>query len=287
MTTHAFLLARALLATLLAGALLACSEPAFLLQAREERLIDTIRQTLLASVEAEKSAVLATTDEDSEQLAREARDFAREVDRLLSELRDVLDQDGRPALGERLDSFDACWAELVDVDERLLALAVANTNLKAARLAAREGLAAVDRFLGALTALQRQSEDPDVIRALGAASVAALREQALLLIHIPVAEDAEMTRLEEQMTVLRASVDRTLAALPGTPRLDPEALAEASAAWTEHRRIAAEVVRLSRENSNVRSFDVSVHEKRVVTKQCLGKLAALQEAVVSGPQPAR
>ena len=63
------------------------------------------------------------------------------------------------------------------VDERLLALAVANTNLKAARLSAREGIAALDRFVDALGEMQRASTDPETIRALGAASIAALREQ--------------------------------------------------------------------------------------------------------------
>jgi hypothetical protein len=96
-----------------------------------------------------------------------------------------------------------------------------------------------------------------------------------------------MTRLEQQMSGLSASVDRTLGELRAAPAVSQESLAAASSAWAEHRRIAAEVVRLSRENTNVLSFDVSVHEKRKVTKECLDALAALLAAVESAPQPGR
>ncbi len=276
------------LALALVAAVAGCrSEPALLRRGHEKDLIEAIQQTLLTSVEAEKSAVLATSDEESVQMARESRDLEVKIDRLRGELRALILQDGRPVEVERLDAFDASWKELTTVDERLLALAVANTNLKAARLLAQEGFATVDRFAVALAEMQSASTDPETIRALGGASVAAWREQALLSIHIPAADETEMTRLEQQMAVLGADVDRTLANARAAGAGPGDALVIASSAWTDYRRISAEVVRLSRENSNVRSFDVSVHEKRKVTKECLGALAALGEAVESGPRPAR
>ena len=185
---------RILLAVVLLAAVVGCSpEPAFRRQAEEEGLVDAIRATLLSSVEAEKSAVLATTDEESLQMAQESRRLAERIDALVGDLRTHIDADGRPATSERFAAFVARWEELKAVDQRLLALAVANTNLKAMRLSAREGLSAVDRLLVALDAMERSSTDPDTIRTLAAASVAALREQSLLLIHIPSADDAEMT----------------------------------------------------------------------------------------------
>jgi uncharacterized protein YcfL len=57
------------------------SEPAMMRQARKERLIGTIRQKLLESVEAEKSAVLARTDNESQAGALEAKNYAAEVNR--------------------------------------------------------------------------------------------------------------------------------------------------------------------------------------------------------------
>jgi len=268
-------------------ALSSCSgEPAFMRQARELELIDAIRQQLLESVAAEKTAVLATTDEESIAAARQSSTYSVEVGRLIGELRPPIAADGRESEAEALAGFERCWQRMRTIDEQLLALAVANSDLKAARLAAHDGLAAVDRFVAATQALQRATTDPETLRGLGAASAAALREEALLLIHVPVADEAEMARLEQQMGQLTASVDATLGALRGSP-LPQDELDAAVAAWAEQRRIASEVVRLSRENTNVRSFDVSVHEKSAATRDCITALAALRESVTSGPQPAR
>jgi hypothetical protein len=277
------------LLAVLAGLLLvsACSsEPALLRQARKEDLIEGIRAALLESVEAEKSAVLATSDEESRALAQEAQDLEHKIDGLRDELQPLVVADGRPQELAQLDAFDTAWAELKDVDGRLLGLAVANTNLKAARLSARDGATALDRFVDAIIDAEGTSADPAMIRTLSAAAVAALREQSLLLIHIPTAEAEDMERLEQRMGELGDQVTQSLARARAAG-VAPEQVAAAASAWQEHQRIATEVVRLSRENSNVRSFDVSVHEKRKVTKECLSALDGLLAAIQANPRAAR
>ena len=268
--------------------LTACgSQPALLRQTHKEKLVTAIRDRLLESVEAEKSAVLATTDEESLALVLEAQRSGTDINRLRDELRQLIVVDGRPDEREKLDAFDAAWATFEDVDKRLLALAVANTNLKAARLAEKDGAAALDRFVDALTAMQQATNDPDTMRQLATASVAALRAQSLLLIHIPTADDAPMTVLENRMRALNDSVDHALARVGGSTQVSPDQLATALQAWSSYQRIAAEVQRLSRENTNLISFDVSVHEKRHATQDCLAALSALMGAVESGPRATR
>ena len=220
-------------------------------------------------------------------MARESRRLAARIDGLIGDLRPRIEADGRPAVTEGFAAFVARWKELAAVDERLLALAVANTNLKAMRLSARDGLAAVDRLLVALDGMERSSSDPATIRALSAAATAALRQQALLLIHIPSADDAEMTRLEKQMADQAAAVDRALATLRSGGNVPAGVLDTASEAWAEEERIVAEVLKLSRENTNVRSFDVSVRAKRTGTRACLDALTALRGAIASSPQANR
>ncbi|HSQ02704.1 MAG TPA: MCP four helix bundle domain-containing protein [Burkholderiales bacterium] len=254
---------------------------------RKARLIETVRQNLLESVEAEKSAVLATTDEESQALALQARTFETEINILRGDLRQLIVADGRRGEIEKLDAFDVAWAELEQVDERLLALAVANTNLKAIRLLSRDGAAALDRCVNALTETQRVLSDPEIVRTLSHASVAALRSQSLLFVHISSADAAEMTRLEQQMHDLGNEVERCLRSARESGQVGSEQLAAASHAWGDYQRLAADVVRLSRENSNVISTDVSVHEKRQATKACLAALAALSAAVDAGPHPSR
>ena len=279
---------RSILVGVLTVLLASCSsEPQILRETREVGIIDAIRQTLLESVEAEKSAVLATTDEESKSLAHDSRQAAARIDGLRGELRTLVVADGRRTELEKLDAFDAAWAEVEHVDQRLLALAVANTNLKAARLSANEGGAALDRFVDLLGQMMHGADAADTIRTLSHASIAALRIQPLLLVHIPSADDAEMTQIEERMRAFSETVDRDLGTLRDSGQVSPDQLAAATQAWSDYQRILKEVLRLSRENSNVISFDVSVHEKRQVTKECLAALSALKEAVVAGPHPTR
>lgn len=256
-------------------------------QKRKEQLIDTIRQKLLAGTAAEKIAVLATTDEESQAAAREAKDLATGVNNARGALRELVVADGRQEEIDKLDAFDATWVELERIDERLLALAVANTNIKALRLLSRDGAATLDRFVDGLTALQRSVADPELVRTLSRATVAALRNQSLLFVHIPSADDAEMTRIEEQMQELNTEVERSLSAARQSGQLEPGVLASTAAAWGDSQRLTAEVIRLSRQNTNVISFDVSVHEKQQATKECLSALAALAAALSTGPHATR
>jgi hypothetical protein len=89
-----------------------------------------------------------------------------------------------------------------------------------------------------------------------------------------------MTALEGRIAALEAVVDATLAAEP--------AASDLRAAWAAYRAATVEVVRLSRENTNVRSFALSVHEKRDASQACEAALQALvTEVQTAGPQPTR
>jgi len=265
----------------LAVAVGACGkEPAIVRATQEVKLIHALEDALLRSVEAEKSAVLATTDEESRSLAMEAQRFATQINRLRLDLRQLVTADGQPQETAQLDAFDTAWGEFEEVDRRLLALAVANTNLKATRLSVSDGARVLDRFVDALVEMQRASADSELIRAALVASISALRVQSLLMAHIPSPDDAEMTALEKRIGELSEETGRQLAAVGGMAAPKPrEKLAEVARTWDEYRRIVAEVLRLSRQNTNVLSFDVSVHEKRRVTKDCLSALAALLETI--------
>ena len=254
------------------------TEPALIGQARKATLVHALLDNLHASVEAEKSAVMATTDEESITFAQESRRRTAEMNQLRDELhRRVLDDD-RPGERSKLAAFDTAWAEVRDVDERLLALAVANSNLKAARLAAGESAVAVDRLVDALAQVAAQSSDPRVIREVAAASVSALRIQTLLAPHVATADDEEMTRLEARVSELGEQVEGVLAKVRN---------GAASAAWRDYQRLTADVMRLSRLNTNVVSVDVSVHEKRRVTESCRNALAALLHEIQTGPDATR
>jgi hypothetical protein len=260
-------------------------EPALLRQVQKQGLVNNIQQRLLESVEAEKSAVLAITDEESIEFATQSKRSAAAIDELKIRLAALITEDGRREELEKLAAFTAKWDELREIDARLLDLAVANTNLKAARLLAREGSDTLDRLIKSIDAMTLASSDLTVVRSLAMAATAAARIQGLLFIHIPESADVEMTTIEAQIRQLRTTVDAALR--EGGPSASTTATADAARAWVEYQRIVEETIRLSRLNTNVRSFDVSIHEKRSATRACLDALAELRSAIESGPTATR
>jgi hypothetical protein len=277
------------LACALGIALAACTqEPPEVRQAKKVERIGVMQHDLLRSVEAEKSAVLAVTDQESTAFANESKKVSAEVEQGRLELHGLVDLDARPSELAKLKDFDAAWRDLQAVDENLLALASANTNIKAARLASGECAAAVNQLVDALSALQAVAVDPKVLRSLSSASVSALRIQALLAPHINSPDAAEMTRLEDQMHALGATVDLALAdAFTTVPVGSRARMAEAGETWGRYQQLTAEVVRLSRLNTNVLSYDISVHQKRSATIAAQSALSALLTEVQNMPRPTR
>ena len=287
MATHMSWRRSGLVVLAIAVAWVGCSgEPALLRQMKKVGLVNNIQHELLESVDAEKSAVLATTDEESKKFAEESQQSSAKINELRANLAELIEIDPVRDEREKLGAFDATWKELQAIDDRLLKLAVANTNLKAARLLAHEGFATLDRFIAAADTMMASTDDVASVRALSAASTAFARIQSLLFAHIPEKSDAEMTALEARIRTLGETVDAQLKA--GTASLPASAAkADAAQAWADYQRTEAEVIRLSRENSNVISFDVSTHEKRTATQACLDALAALRDSVQGGPHATR
>jgi hypothetical protein len=259
------------------------------LGARRVRIVEQMRFSLAAASEAEKSAVLAVTDQDSKTYADEARAATAEVDRLQEQLGDLLDTDSGQSERDLLAAFSKAFAQFQRVDRELLALAVRNTNLKAfdlaygpAARASKETDAALSRFLS------RHATSPQKVLLLAAgARAAALRLETRLAPHIAEASDQKMDEMERLM----AGDDRELReALDGLDaqtglRADPD-LAAARSSWARFSDLRMQILALSRENTNVRSLNSSLNEKRKVTLDCQDALYALRQAIADEPTPA-
>ena len=134
--------------------------------------------------------------------------------------------------------------------------------------------------------MMASTNDVATVRALGAAATAVARIQSLLFVHIPEASDAEMTTLERRIRTLGETVDAQLGT--GTATLPASASkADATQAWADYQRMEVEVIRLSRLNTNVISFDVSTHDKHTATQACLEALAALRDSIQGGLRATR
>ena len=116
-------------------------------------LVSRMRSALASASEAEKSAVLAITDQDSQTFAGQARTATAEVEQARRELGELLKTGGTQGEKELFNQFSELFAEFQRIDNNLLDLAVKNTNIKAYSLAFGPATAALNEMNAALSRL--------------------------------------------------------------------------------------------------------------------------------------
>jgi hypothetical protein len=257
-------------------------------KARRLDLVERMRIHLSSAAEAEKSAVMAITDKDSQTYADEARAATAQVEQGRKEIVELLVAGGTAAEKDSLAQFVKAFTEFQHIDNDLLALAVSNTNLKAYSLAfgpAADALNEMDKALSHLVADNAAAPDAHNIALLAfGAQTAALRIQALLAPHIAEENDRKMDELEAQMTRHDQEVRKDLDGL--APLVKPGEAHDLETAVSSYARfsgIRTQILVLSRENTNVRSLAMSLNEKRKVTLSCQDALSALQQAIEAEP----
>lgn len=280
-TTHAVV--RLCLAAVIGAAACADGSKAVLnQQAEAHRLAAHLHVQFTRAADASNRAVMADTDEASGNAASEAQQARREVEQDVTALQKVLTDLGDREEAGQLDRFKARFDEYRKLDDTILPLAVENTNIKAQRLAFGQGQEAVDAFRKALdTALRSTPHGGGSGEALAAQATAALLEiQVMQARHIAESDEAAMGRMEAAMT---ASAAKARQALDGLKKAMPSSgsaqLTGAASALDRFMEVNAEIVKLSRRNSNVRSLSLSLGRKRTVTAECDDLLQQLEEAL--------
>ncbi len=259
-------------------------------KAKRIDLVERMRLDLASASEAEKSAVMAVTDEDSQKYADQARAATANVDRERNDLAHLLDTGGTSREKNSLAQFAKLFTDFQAVDKELLVLAVKNTNLKAYSLAFGPAADAITQMNDALSRLVTKSANSPDARAAAllafGAETAALRIQTLLAPHIAEESDAKMDALEARMSKDDQEVRKDLDALAALPMFNGDAdLATANSAYARFSEIRAKIIPLSRENTNVRSLAISLDQKRKVMFLCQDALASLQQAISDEPIP--
>ncbi|MGA2775121.1 MAG: hypothetical protein ABSE81_03550 [Candidatus Omnitrophota bacterium] len=253
-------------------------------KAKRLDLVARMRLTLASASEAEKSAVLAITDQDSQTFADQARAATAEVERERKELGELLVAGGTQGEKARLAQFSKVFTDLQHIDNDLLGLAVKNTNIKAYSLAfgpAADALKEMDTVLSRLVAKSAGSPEAGNVALLAfGAQTAALRIQTLLAPHIAEESDKKMDELEALMAKEDQQVRKDLGGLASLPKLhsDPD-LEAATSDYARFSEVRGRILVLSRENTNVRSLAMSLGQKRKVLFQCQDVLSVLQQAI--------
>lgn len=251
-------------------------------------LVSRIRVALASASEAEKSAVLAITDQDSQAFAGQARAATAEVEQVRLLLGELMKTGGTQGEKELFNQFSELFAEFQRIDKELLDLAVKNTNLKAYSLAYGPAASALNEMIAALSRLivsntGSPKERQVIILAYGA-EISSLRLQTLLPPHIAEESDQKMDELEVLMSREDKQIIKNLNELKALPKLNQNSnLAAAISSYTRFSKIKSEILAFSRENTNVKSLSISLNQKRKVMFLCQDTLNKLQQAVLDEP----
>jgi hypothetical protein len=262
----------------------ACSAHAVLTQQVEaRRLASDLQVQFSKTTEASNRAVMSDADEDSRAAVREAEQATQVVLHDVEQLRTVLMSMGYSEELELLDGFTKRFDVYRTLEAEILPLAVEHTNEKAQRLSFGPAADAVKEFRMALDAAVKsapQDVRPRLELLAARAADAVLDVEVLYAPHIAEAEDEAMTRMEQRMAAsekqARTALTHMQALLPAASR--PQ-LTAATTALEKFMKIHAEIVTLSRRNSDVRSLSLSLGRKRMITAQCDEQLRALQESL--------
>jgi hypothetical protein len=264
------------------------SKDTYLNVRKKVEILSQMRINLHKSVEMEKSAVMALTDEESQDYASQSLAASAAVEQDLTQIQSLIDATHLQDEEKFVSEFKNCWMEFRKLDQAILELAVQNTNLKAAFLSRGKGAETMQRFEQALKDLIRstsQTPGKDRTAAIAWHAIAACR-QILNMHNSHIAEitDEKMDKIEIETKMAEKEVLLSLDKLPGIiDEENQQNVLQAKMAFSEFMEVTAQVQALSRKNSNVKSLELSIGKKRIISAQCAEVLAAFQNAVKNRP----
>ena len=257
---------------------------AALAQLSEARhLASALHVEFTRAADASNRAVMAETDALSVTFAHEADQAKQAVRKDIDALKPLLQEPRYADQARLLQEFVARFAEYDAVDRHILELAVENTNLQAERLSFGPAVKAADAFREAVDAAVAAAPGKDAwrARAVAAAALASVREiQVLQAPHIADPDDSAMAGIEARMAAEEASARRALETLRTiVPATAAPHLAAAVGALDRFMALNAQIVALSRRNTNVRSLALSLDQKRKLIAPCEEALRALADGL--------
>jgi hypothetical protein len=256
---------------------------------QKSKVLSQMRINLLKSVEMEKNAVMAQSDQESQKFADQSLAASAAVEQDLQNLLPLIHASSLPDEEQLVMEFNTCWTAFRTLDHDILGLAVQNTNLKAADLSREKGAEAIQRFVADLEEVVRSNlgtlnDDRAVVLPSLQAITAGQQILNLHRFHIAEMSDEKMDHIETQMKVKEKEVLQSLDELASSVgQKSRDDVLQAKAAFSEFMEVTAKVVNLSRQNSNIKSLELSLGRKRVIAAQCEEVLAAFQKAVEDRP----
>lgn len=259
-------------------------------QAKRVELVNVMRLALAAASEAQNTAVMSTAEKDSESFADQARAATASLERGRSELEKLSRERGDADEMKLMERVAETLSEFQRIDKELMQLAVQNSNRKAYNLAfgpAMKLLQEIDEPLSRIVAdhANATSENNLIVLPLaGDTRIGILRMQVVLLPHIAEESDKKMDEFEAQLAEDDRKVRANFAALSTLlPASDQSNMQTATSRYGEFEKLRTQIIKLSRDNTDVRAVAIALNEKRKAMLACQDALVALEHAIRAEP----
>ena len=242
------------------------------------KLAARINQDLISITRAEKNLILAKTQKEMDQYAAAITQFKSEMKERREQLRAIVDDEGK----DILDQFARTVNKLLEVNAEVQVLTRRNSNVKARDISQESGRDAFDKATIALKRLvDLEDKIGDASRDLPTAKASAERLKLAARITRNLVEmqrgeknlilartQQEMDEYAKAITVVQNNLEERKRDLQ--PLLEAQSLElmdEFDEAYEQYLTIHTEVRELSRENSNVKAFDLASEQGRPLADQ--------------------
>ena len=253
-------------------------------------VLNAMRLALAAASEAQNGAVLATSEQDARSFFNDARSATSELDRGRIELQKMLEVRPDTHELELMKRVSVTLDEFQNVDKELLELAAQNSNRKAFVMAfgpAMKLLQEIDKPLVKIVSAHSDAATDanlKILQLAGDIRVGILNMQVLLAPHIAEVTEAGMDELEGQFTDLHQLIREKLAKLGEiVADSDRSHLATVTSRYAEFDALPAQIIKLSRANTNVRAVALALKQRRQAMLACQDALVAIQKAIQDEP----
>lgn len=266
-------------------------DPAAQIASKEKRvaLVNAMRLDLAAASEAQNSVVMSTGEQDSKAFAEQARAATADLERGRTELEKLLQERGGSNEVQLMERVAQALLEFQQVDKQLLELAVQSSNRKAYGLAFGPAMKLLQEMDAALARIVAEHSSPpsennmQVLQLTSDVRIGILHIQVLLLPHIAEPDNRKMDEFEVQLSAEDRMVREKLASLDTLLAGDKSSLEIVTARYAEFEKLRSQILKLSRENTDIRAVAIALNEKRKVMLACQDALVALERAIQAEP----
>lgn len=239
----------------------------------KSKLTSDLQVHMLAALRTQKNSILSPDDEHSKEFAAMSRASMVVAHTIFDRLNGLILQDhveaqvvAVEALGDALNAYEK-------VNEEVLGFSVQNTNVKARKLLAadvRRQANILAAYFQKWFAAVASKNPPNAAEVARLDAIYKLHTALLELIpaaakHIEASDDDEMGALEKKMAEIQEQLQNGLSAAAGG---DPTSQVEPLAAMADLKSALAELIKLSRANTNNRSVAITLSGSKVTADDC-------------------